>query len=62
MIPRSEDASGKALKRKDCGEIEGTGDFSSSTEMGRSRRKRIDWPTPNLGLGGPLGLQGRTDW
>ena len=57
MIPRRENTSGKALKRKDYGEIEATVDFSSSTEMGSSRRKRSDWPTPNVGARGPLGLQ-----
>ena len=58
MIPRREDTSGKALKRKDCGEIEGTGGFSSSTEMGRSRRKRSNWSTPNVGAEGSFGAAG----
>jgi hypothetical protein len=58
VISRRENTSGKALKRKGCGEIEGTGDFSSSTEMGRSRRKRSDWPTPNVGAGGSFGAAG----
>jgi len=58
------DTSGKTLKRKSCGDIERTGDFSTSTEMGRRRRKRSDWPTPNVGAGGSFetageGLTGR---
>ena len=57
MISRREDTSGKALKRKGCGEVEGTGDFSSSIAMGRRRRKRGYWPTHNVGAGGPLELQ-----
>ena len=58
MISRREDTSGKALKRKGCGEIEGTGEVSCSTERGRSRRKRSDWPTPNVRPEGSFGAVG----
>lgn len=58
MISRRKDKGGKALERKGCGEIEGPGHFSSSTEMGRSRRKRSDWPTPNVGAEGSFGAAG----
>jgi hypothetical protein len=59
VISRREDTSGKAQKRNGCGESEGTGDFSSSTEMVRNRRKRSDWPTPNVGAGGSFGAAGK---
>ena len=58
MISRRKDTGGKALKMKGCGEIEGTGDFPSSTEMGRSSRKRSDWQATNVGGGGSWGAAG----
>jgi hypothetical protein len=48
----------QGIEKERLWEIEGIGDFSSSTEMGRRRRKRSDWPTTNVGTGGSFGAAG----